>query len=477
MLLQNGSYLHQIAGHMGCYNRLSTEEFLGSLLLNPKSFESEIASMRFDDCQKVFYRGPLFHTFVHLRRLYHKLHSAEMLLDEYELSQAEAHYTNGEKCLKNLSRLEYVSSIACDVRISADLGFWPSCILYAWCLDTAVDCSDACEIRHYINLADVERQNSDQYQYAQYLYNHLLAWHDKKRSRYPTLNRVERERERERCLLISRCSSVEKTKPSAPKTESWLESIMKVLEVSESMTSDEVARREYMVKGLLAHFRVEDVKFDSDRDKLSWIAQHCTEKVREGSAVGYFAYGLCWYLGIGVAENKVRAARYFKMSADSGAAAGQYMCGIVRLLGDGVAQDLEEGAKYIKMSAKKGFPMGQFRYGVCLRKGEGVAQNMIKAARYFKLSAVQGNALGLFNFGSCLQYGLGVPRNIYEATRCYQLSADMGLAQAQYNYGMALFSWRRCFSEHHRSTSVPQDVCRSKMSRRTICIWNVPLQR
>ena len=451
-LLRNGSYLHHIAGQMGCYNRLSTEEFLGSLLLNPKSFESEIASMRFDDCCKgQFYHGPLFHTFVHLRRLYHKLkpnavnNIAERLLDEYELSQAEAHYRNGENHLKSLSQFDDVAKIAGEVRVSADLGFWPSFILYAWCLEIAVDPCDACEIRHYINLADMERRNINQYPYVQYLYNHLLAWHGKERSRYPTMNPVELENERESCLQISRCSPAKRTTPSAPRIESWLDSIMKLLSFDKSLPTDQIAMRRLMVKRLLVCFRAVCANFDSDTDKLNWIAQHCAEQVRQRTPAGYLAYGLCWFFGIGVREYKVRAARYFKMSAEYNFPEGQYLCGMIHINGDGVDRDLKEAAKYLKLSADQGFVMAQFRYGVCLRKGEGVAVNLPEAARYFKMSAERGHEGSMYNYAIFLQNGIGVSRNIFEAVRLLKITADKGMVQAQCAYGLLLYKGQGVF--------------------------------
>jgi TPR repeat protein len=70
------------------------------------------------------------------------------------------------------------------------------------------------------------------------------------------------------------------------------------------------------------------------------------------------------------------------------------LCGIAYSDGLGVAQDSVKAAEYFKLSAHQGNADGQWLYGRGLADGIGMARNPMKAAKYFKLSADQGNAQG-----------------------------------------------------------------------------------
>jgi hypothetical protein len=98
--------------------------------------------------------------------------------------------------------------------------------------------------------------------------------------------------------------------------------------------------------------------------------------------------------------------------------------GIALRDGLGVSKDAVKAAKYFKLSADQGNADGQCLYGIALRDGIGVARNPAEAAKYFKLSADQGNANGLF-CGCCLRHLRQLPFH-YPATD-YELDIFWGM--------------------------------------------------
>ena len=86
-------------------------------------------------------------------------------------------------------------------------------------------------------------------------------------------------------------------------------------------------------------------------------------------------------------------------------------------------QNRIEAAKYFKLAADQGYPRAQHNLGNVYRQGEGVPQDDAEAVKYFKLAAGQGHALAALNLGSFYYHGICVAQNNAEASKCYQLAA------------------------------------------------------
>jgi TPR repeat protein len=63
-------------------------------------------------------------------------------------------------------------------------------------------------------------------------------------------------------------------------------------------------------------------------------------------------------------------------------------------LGVGVAQDLVCAAEFYRLSAEQGNADGQCCFGICLELGFGVAQDLVDAADFYQLAAEQGHHMG-----------------------------------------------------------------------------------
>ncbi|CAG8674014.1 348_t:CDS:2 [Ambispora leptoticha] len=87
-------------------------------------------------------------------------------------------------------------------------------------------------------------------------------------------------------------------------------------------------------------------------------------------------------------------------------------------------------AQYFKETADKNLPEAQVRYANCLWQGEGVEKNVREAVEYFKKSADNGNPTAMYNVGSMYFNGTGVSRDKEKGEYYLRLAALNGQPKA-----------------------------------------------
>ena len=97
----------------------------------------------------------------------------------------------------------------------------------------------------------------------------------------------------------------------------------------------------------------------------------------------------CYYLGLGVEQNLLTAARWYIRAAEHGNADAQYILGTMFYKGMGVTQSYEEAVMWYDKAVKLGHPAAQYDLGICYYYGQGVVQNREKAVELWKLAAEQ----------------------------------------------------------------------------------------
>ncbi|KAI9193347.1 uncharacterized protein BJ171DRAFT_528945 [Polychytrium aggregatum] len=113
----------------------------------------------------------------------------------------------------------------------------------------------------------------------------------------------------------------------------------------------------------------------------------------QGSATDPFCkllLGLCFYHGIGVAEDLRQAAALFEEQAGQGDATAQAWTAECYFYGDGVRCDYQKAVSWYLRSAENGSPWGQFELGLCYHVGAGVHQDSAEAIQWYRKSAKQG---------------------------------------------------------------------------------------
>ena len=76
--------------------------------------------------------------------------------------------------------------------------------------------------------------------------------------------------------------------------------------------------------------------------------------------------------------------------ADQGFAAAQYRLGVGYATGLGVAQDYVEAAKWYRLAAEQGDSDAQYRLGFLYTSGQGVPRDYVRAHMWLSLSVTKG---------------------------------------------------------------------------------------
>jgi len=135
----------------------------------------------------------------------------------------------------------------------------------------------------------------------------------------------------------------------------------------------------------------------------------------QGDAKAQSILGSMYYLGQGVAEDRVEAANWYRRAAEQGDAGGQRALGRAYDLGDGVPQDYAEAAKWIRKAAEQGEPKDQSNIAYMYESGHGVPQDFADAARWYRKAAEQGDAPAQSALGQLYATGHGVAQDYVEA--------------------------------------------------------------
>ncbi len=94
-----------------------------------------------------------------------------------------------------------------------------------------------------------------------------------------------------------------------------------------------------------------------------------------------------YFEGLGVPQDDVEAARWYRLAADQGHATAQFNLGVMYFKGEGVPQDVAEAVRWYRLAADQGDASAQFNLGVMYAKGEGVPQDYVTAHMWANLAA------------------------------------------------------------------------------------------
>jgi len=110
------------------------------------------------------------------------------------------------------------------------------------------------------------------------------------------------------------------------------------------------------------------------------------------------------------------AAKWFKAASDQGVTGATYYYGYLLHQGTGIAQDKPTGIAMMQQASSKGFPAADYQLGKIYYEGNGVTQDYKKAVEYLK-KAVATNADSRWLLGLCYLKGQGVEQDYYRATQ------------------------------------------------------------
>lgn len=119
-------------------------------------------------------------------------------------------------------------------------------------------------------------------------------------------------------------------------------------------------------------------------------SSNLVKKAEAGDAVAQNDLGVCLSDGVGVAQDKKEAVRWFRKAAVNGNALAQSALGTCYFIGSGVEQDKREAVKWFTKSAEQGFSVMQYMVGTCYENGEGVEKDKNEAVKWYTKAKENG---------------------------------------------------------------------------------------
>ncbi|MDC0601453.1 sel1 repeat family protein [Aliiglaciecola sp.] len=148
------------------------------------------------------------------------------------------------------------------------------------------------------------------------------------------------------------------------------------------------------------------------------------------------------YYGIGVSENKVKAAKYFLKSHEiTGDEIARYKLGLMYLAGDGVVKDDAMAIYFFELAAKQDVSVAALELGKIYRDGIGVTVNEERALNYMQQAAEYiDSPESAFIYAGMLYQGYAKPQNIRLAIDWYDRAIQLGHEDASCQLGQVLTS-------------------------------------
>jgi TPR repeat protein len=156
----------------------------------------------------------------------------------------------------------------------------------------------------------------------------------------------------------------------------------------------------------------------------------------QGDPIAQFNFGMAFYNGDGVKQDKREAAKWYRKAAEQGLAIAQCNLGYCYEYGDGVDKDPREAVTWYRKAAEQGSADGQFDLGVCYEQGMGVDTDQHEAVKWYRKAAEQGYAFAQGELGRCYATGLGVDKEPRQAVNWYRKAAEQGIPEAELNIGL-----------------------------------------
>jgi TPR repeat protein/S1-C subfamily serine protease len=178
--------------------------------------------------------------------------------------------------------------------------------------------------------------------------------------------------------------------------------------------------------------------------------QNATERFRlfqqaaeQGHVDAQSRLGGMYLMGLGVSQDRGKAAEWFSKAAEQGHAGAQDNLAMLYSWGDGVPQDSAKALEWLTRAADQGYANAQNNLGIRLRDGDGVAKNAknaMKAVEWFTKAAAQDDFIAQvaqFNLALMYSEGDGISKDDAKAIEWLTKAAKSGWAEPQFHLGLA----------------------------------------
>ncbi len=148
--------------------------------------------------------------------------------------------------------------------------------------------------------------------------------------------------------------------------------------------------------------------------------------------------------GLGVKQDKVLAATWFRRAAELGDTEGTFAFAVMLAEGDGIQKNRAGAAQLFETAASKGHVLANYNLALLYLRGDGKPENPDRAAQHLRYAAEQGIAQAQYDLATLYATGAGqtIQANATESATWLERAAEQGLAEAELEFGVSLFLGR-----------------------------------
>lgn len=171
---------------------------------------------------------------------------------------------------------------------------------------------------------------------------------------------------------------------------------------------------------------------DDDYDEYKKAAELFEKAANHGHSDAQDFLGYQYEFGLGIAENKQEAIKWYTLSAEQGNGDGQFSLATIYEKDN----DIETANKWYKKAVRNKQPYAMCKLANNYRLGKGIEENHAKALELYKESADLGLPEAECALGTIYKEGLIVEKDYKKAREYYEKAVEQGFAPAQANLGL-----------------------------------------
>lgn len=152
--------------------------------------------------------------------------------------------------------------------------------------------------------------------------------------------------------------------------------------------------------------------------------------------------GRIYQEGLGVKQDSVKAAQWYRRAAERGDLEGTFAFAVMLAEGDGIQKNRAGAAELFDAAAQRGHVLANYNLALLFLKGDGKPESPSRAALHLKYAAEQGVAAAQYDLASLYATGTGVPPSAFEAATWLERAATQGHPEAELDFGVWLFQGR-----------------------------------
>jgi TPR repeat protein len=181
------------------------------------------------------------------------------------------------------------------------------------------------------------------------------------------------------------------------------------------------------------------------------LAQKAAEK---GDASAHTLIGRLHQDGLGIPQDAVLAAQWYRRGAELGDREAMFAYGVILADGLGVKRDRAGAGQMFEAAAQRGHVVANYNLALLFLHGDGKPENPYRALAHMRYAAENNLAVAQYDLATMYATGQGLPgeqADALEAARWMSKAAEAGYAEAELEYATMLFRGMGLEADHEKA--------------------------